>query len=175
MSQNDKRTSFKQNHLTIAEKYWIVLHAENNKAMSASRLGSDFTAEFGRPIHRGTISRILKKKDEILDIVTNGRDLDTNKVKKCYTGVLQFQSDLAEKVTQISTTTNITYEIISLAGKDIQNQPKYAEDKSVQKIKFSNTFINNFLQRHGFRSGSTASDTPEPIPSPVQEPLQLLY
>ena len=47
MSEEKKRNIT----LTIAEKSWIVDHAEKNKSLSGARLGFDFTAKFGRPIH----------------------------------------------------------------------------------------------------------------------------
>ena len=61
MSEEKKRKSI----LTIAEKSWIVDHAEKNKSLSGARLGFDFPAKFGRPIHKTTITRILKEKNEI--------------------------------------------------------------------------------------------------------------
>ena len=79
--------------------------------------------------------------------------MNKNKVKQLSTGVFQFQSDLAEKLNQVWVRTNITYDIVTLAGKDLQSQPKYSENESVQKIKFSHNFINNFMRRYGLRIG----------------------
>ena len=58
----------RKNSLTIAEKSWILDHAEKNKSLSGARLVFDFTAKFGRPIHKTTITRILKQKNEIRQI-----------------------------------------------------------------------------------------------------------
>ena len=60
---------------------------------------------------------------------------------------------IAEKRWIVWVRTNITYDIITLAGKDLQSQPKYSENESVQKIKFSHCFITNFMRRYGLRIG----------------------
>ena len=83
--------------LTIAEKSWILDHAEKNKSLSGARLVFDFTAKFGRPIHKTTITRILKQKNEIRQINATTIDLNTSKVHRISTSVFQFQSELAEK------------------------------------------------------------------------------
>ena len=127
-------------------------HADKNKSLSA-RLGFDFTAKFGRPIHKTTIIRILKQNNEIRQINATTKDLNTSKVHRISTSVFQFQSELAEKLNKVWVKTNITYDIISLVGKDLQSQPKYSNNESVKKIKFSNTFINNFMRRYGLRIG----------------------
>ena len=127
----------RKSHLTIAEKGWIVQHAEKNPSLSGRRLAVDFTVKFDWPIIRATIYRILKQKKEIHQICTTETDLNKNKVKQLSTGVFQFQSDLAEKLNQVWVRTNITYDIVTLAGKDLQSQPKYSENESVQKLKFS--------------------------------------
>ena len=124
--------------LTIAEKSWILDHAEKNKSLSGARLGFDFTAKFGRPIHKTTITRILKQKNEIRQINATTIDLNTSKVHRISTSVYQFQSELAEKLNKVWVKTNITYDIVSLVGKDLQSQPKYSENESVQKIQKKN-------------------------------------
>ena len=58
---------------------------------------------------------------------------------------------IAEKRWIVWVRTNITYDIITLAGKDLQSQSKYSENESVQKIKFSNSFIRNFMHRYGLK------------------------
>ena len=68
--------------LTIAEKSWILDHAEKNKSLSGARLVFDFTAKFGRPIHKTTITRILKQKNEIRQINATTIDLNTSKVHR---------------------------------------------------------------------------------------------
>ena len=78
MSEEKKRNIT----LTIAEKSWIVDHAEKNKSLSGARLGFDFTAKFGRPIHKTTITRILKQKKEIRQINATTVDLNTSKVRR---------------------------------------------------------------------------------------------
>ena len=57
-----------QRKLTIAEKRWIVEHAEKNPSLSGRRLAVDFTVKFDRLIYRGTINRILNQKKEIRQI-----------------------------------------------------------------------------------------------------------
>ena len=114
MSEEKKRNIT----LTIAEKSWIVDHAEKNKSLSGARLGFDFTAKFGRPIHKTTITRILKQKKEIRQINATTVDLNTSKVRRLSPSVFQFQSELAEKLNKVWVKTNITYDIISLVGKN---------------------------------------------------------
>ena len=104
--------------LTIAEKSWIVDHAEKNKSLSGARLGFDFTAKFGRPIHKTTITRILKQKNEIRQINATTKDLDTSKVHRISLSIFQFQSELTEKLNKVWVKTNITNDIISLVGKN---------------------------------------------------------
>ena len=55
-------------HLTIAEKGWIVQHAEKNPLLSDRRLAVDFIVKFDRLIYRGTINRILKQNKKIRQI-----------------------------------------------------------------------------------------------------------
>ena len=143
----------KTTNLTIAEKYWIVEHAEKHKKRSSSKLARDFTARFGRKIHKTTISRVLKKKEKIRRIGATGTQLDTKQVKQLSSEILQFQSDLADKVREIYIKRHITWDMIVLAGKELQNQPKYAENERVRKIRFSSTFIVNFKRRHNFSVG----------------------
>ena len=83
--------------LTIAEKSWILDHAEKNKSLSGARLVFDFTAKFGRPIHKTTITRILKQKNEIRQINATTIDLNTSKVHRISRSVFQFFPESARK------------------------------------------------------------------------------
>ena len=74
MSKKEQRKS----HLTIAEKGWIVQHAEKNPSLSGRRLAVDFTVKFDRLIYRGTINPILKQKKEIRQIYETAKDLNKN-------------------------------------------------------------------------------------------------
>ena len=153
MFHKNIRREKEKNYFDDCRKSWIVDHAEKNKSLSGARLGFDFAAKFGRPIHKTTITRILKQKKEIRQINATTVDLNTSKVRRISPSVFQFQSELAEKLNKVWVKTNITYDIISLVGKDLQSQPKYSNNESVKKIKFSNTFINNFMRRYGLRIG----------------------
>ena len=66
-------------------------------------------------------------------------------------GIFKFKAALASKLNEISFNTNVTAEIIATVGKQLQNEPDFADDESVKNLKFSNNFITNFLKRHGFR------------------------
>ena len=70
----------------------------------------DFTAKFGRPIYKTTITWILKQKNEIRQINATTKDLNTSKVHRISTSVFQFQSELAEKLKKVWVKTNITYD-----------------------------------------------------------------
>ena len=61
MSKKEQRKC----HLTIAEKGWIVQHAEKNRSLSGRRLAVDFTVKFDRPIYRRTINQIFKNKKSL--------------------------------------------------------------------------------------------------------------
>lgn len=56
--------------LSIAEKYWIVERSEKmsplvSKKGLQSRVRFDFAAEFGRPVSKSSVQRILQQKKAI--------------------------------------------------------------------------------------------------------------
>ena len=136
--------------MTIAEKYWIVTHAETRRFVA--QVVRDFASKFSRKISRSAIVKILRQKKAIRDIVGNGTDLDTSRVKFVTPEILQFQTDLAEEIRKIYIKEHVTYDMIAVTGKELQNQPNYVQNESVRRIRFSNTFITNFKKRHGFIS-----------------------
>ena len=93
----------------------------------------------------------MQQKKVIREIVATGTD--TSKVKQLLVKRLQFQFDLAEKIKEIHKKTHITHDMIASAGKELQNQPKYADNKSVREIKFGRDFLRDFRNRHGFMYG----------------------
>ena len=64
----------------------------------------------------------------------------------------QFESDLNEMIQEKYKTVNITYEIIRLCAKQIQETSKYRDAPSVQKLQFSNDYIKKYTKKHFFRN-----------------------
>ena len=64
-----QRCQKRKSNLTIAEKSWIVEHVDKNKSLSGARQEFDFSAKFGRPIHKTTITRILKQRMKFVKLM----------------------------------------------------------------------------------------------------------
>ena len=135
--------------LSLEEKLWIIRFcAENEK--NRTKIALAFAAKFNRTISRQCVSLTLKRRAKILEstFADSEQKLKTAKTTRSVTKA-RFETDLAFILEEKNKTMNVTYETVRLTGKDLQNQPEYADCAEVQSLKFSNSFVTSFLKTHG--------------------------
>ena len=111
----------KRAHLTLEEKIWIVGRKQENAKLTNAKVALDFSVKFQRPISKNCVQKILGQKDKIQSILKAAPDLEVKKAKHLIVATkFEFKKELEALLESKYRSLNITYEIIKLAGQELQ-------------------------------------------------------
>ena len=138
--------------LTLEEKLWILSHKKENRESSNAKVALDFSVKFKRPISKNCVQNILSQKESIQSILKAAPDLDAKKTISLRSATrFEFETELEAVLESKYRMMNITYEIIQLAGQELQKAAKYQGIEEVESLKFSDNWITAFSRRNKIR------------------------
>ena len=144
--KTEKMSGQKKHHLTIKQKKDIISFCDENLGISTRKVAKHFGSKFGRSINFSTITKMLRRRDDI--IRTPQKGLSNVRVKS--TLEQEFELELVETMNLTYQRANLTADIGQRLAQQIQNKPMYADSKVVQDFRFCHTWWSHFCKRHGW-------------------------
>ena len=113
------------------------------------KIAMDFEVQFKRKIDRTTVGRIIHTKESIKAMLDADPELDGKNTKHVISvNRAQFEADLHEMIKEKYKSVNITYEVIRLCAKQLQETSKYRDAPIIQKLQFCNDYITQYMKKH---------------------------
>ena len=143
----------KRNHLTLEIKHFIIEEKARKPRKTVRDLVFDVSSKYGVKTSRGTIHRVLKAKEKILENMADATKFRLKRKRLIGKDRTRFESMLSEDLRKHFLKKNINCDTARRVAEDLrQKHPEF--ESSLQQINFSPKYFLNFFKQYGWKWGT---------------------